>query len=227
MTTFGAEEFVNALISREGFSKDVLSLVGMAKPHDGGDAHSFMFTPGMACGPWVEIPAEIVEKVEHLEKAPCGNHDHEKVQVYFKNPPSRDGIAFAELLKASLKSVYVLEYADAPRATYPADDADGDRFAAIDARVSLCSCYGPGLYGRRTASGIVLQPSTIGVAHKTMAFGTRLKFLGVRSWVYANVIDRGPFVAGREFDITEATVKLMGYANWRVFGVRQVQWDFA
>lgn len=92
---------------------------------------------------------------------------------------------------------------------------------------AVASSYGPGLYGRTTACGQVLQPTTIGVAHKTMACGTRLKFIGRSGQIVAaTVIDRGPYVAGRTFDITEGTVKLMGYSSAIDFGVRTVSWDY-
>jgi rare lipoprotein A len=95
-------------------------------------------------------------------------------------------------------------------------------------RTAVCSAYGPGLYGRRTACGQILRTDTIGVAHRTYRCGTRLKFVGRNGQVVrANVIDRGPFVAGRTFDLTEGLVRRMAYASARAFGVRSVRWDFA
>lgn len=95
-------------------------------------------------------------------------------------------------------------------------------------RTAVASSYGPGLYGNRTACGQTLTTTTIGVAHKTLACGTRLKFQGRSGQiVYANVIDRGPYVSGREFDLTEATVKQMGYTSTSNFGVRTVYWNYA
>jgi peptidoglycan hydrolase-like protein with peptidoglycan-binding domain len=94
-------------------------------------------------------------------------------------------------------------------------------------RTAVASSYGPGLWGNRTACGQTLYTSTIGVAHKTMACGTRLKFQGKNGVVVAaTVIDRGPYVGDREFDLTEATVKQMGYASTSDFGVRTVNWNY-
>lgn len=90
---------------------------------------------------------------------------------------------------------------------------------------STCSCYGPGLYGNKTACGQTLQPTTIGVAHKTKKCGTSLQFRATNgTYVTATVIDRGPFAAGREFDLTEGLVKKLGYTSCRTFGVRSVEW---
>lgn len=94
-------------------------------------------------------------------------------------------------------------------------------------RTARASAYGPGLWGNRTACGQTLYTTTIGVAHKTMACGTRLKFQGRSGQIVtATVIDRGPYVSDREFDLTEATVKQMGYASASDFGVRTVYWNY-
>lgn len=67
--------------------------------------------------------------------------------------------------------------------------------------VAVASWYGPGLYGNRTACGQTLTRQTFGVAHKTMACGTRVRLCAARCTV-APVIDRGPYVPGRTFDLT-------------------------
>jgi hypothetical protein len=94
-------------------------------------------------------------------------------------------------------------------------------------RFARCSSYGPGFFGKTTADGTILAPTTVGVASKKLPLGTALQFLGKNGvWVNATVIDRGPFVKGRQFDLTEATVKLMGYKNCKEFGVRKVEWRY-
>jgi rare lipoprotein A (peptidoglycan hydrolase) len=94
-------------------------------------------------------------------------------------------------------------------------------------KTALASSYGPGLWGNRTACGQTLYTTTIGVAHRTMACGTRLKFLGKNGVVVAaTVIDRGPYSGDRVFDLTQATVQKMGYSSSADFGVRNVSWDY-
>ncbi len=72
-------------------------------------------------------------------------------------------------------------------------------------RQALASYYGPGLYGNGVACGGTLLPDTLGVANKTLPCGTmvRLRYRGHS--VTVPVIDRGPYVAGRDYDLTEAT----------------------
>jgi rare lipoprotein A len=83
-------------------------------------------------------------------------------------------------------------------------------------RRALASWYGPGFYGRRTACGIRLTPRTQGVAHKTLPCGTRvtLRFRG--RTVTVPVIDRGPFIGRREFDITYATKRALRFSGVKI-----------
>lgn len=81
-------------------------------------------------------------------------------------------------------------------------------------RRSFASYYGPGLYGGGLACGGRLTPSTVGVAHKTLPCGTRVAFtLGDGRVVTAPVIDRGPFVAGREWDLTNGLKNKLGFGS--------------
>ena len=74
--------------------------------------------------------------------------------------------------------------------------------------LALASFFGPGLYGNRTASGITLKPSTIGVAHRSLPFGTRVRFEYMGRTLTTEVIDRGPAEwTGKEWDLTEAAFK--------------------
>jgi peptidoglycan lytic transglycosylase len=78
-------------------------------------------------------------------------------------------------------------------------------------RLAGASYYGPGLYGGGVACGGTLMPRTMGVAHKTLPCGTlvRLRYHGRTATV--PVIDRGPYVAGRDYDLTEAVKAKLGF----------------
>ena len=80
-------------------------------------------------------------------------------------------------------------------------------------RPALASWYGPGLYGNPLACGGVLTPGTLGVAHKTLACGTKLRLRHGNRSVAVRVIDRGPYVGGREFDLTAATRQALGFGS--------------
>jgi rare lipoprotein A (peptidoglycan hydrolase) len=73
------------------------------------------------------------------------------------------------------------------------------------AGIVIASWYGPGFYGNRTACGQVYTPEIIGVAHRTLPCGTLvvIEFRGRTMTV--PVIDRGPYIAGRTLDLSNAT----------------------
>ena len=84
------------------------------------------------------------------------------------------------------------------------------------------SWYGPGFYGNRTACGLAMTKGLIGVAHRTLPCGTRVTFRNPVNGrtVTAPVVDRGPYVAGRQWDLTRGLcVKLdhcyTGALYWR------------
>jgi rare lipoprotein A len=72
-------------------------------------------------------------------------------------------------------------------------------------RHAAVSWYGPGLYGNKLSCGGHLTPGTLGVAHKTLPCGTRVTLRRGDRVIRVRVVDRGPYVGGREFDLTSAT----------------------
>jgi rare lipoprotein A (peptidoglycan hydrolase) len=95
-------------------------------------------------------------------------------------------------------------------------------------RYGGASWYGPGLYGRHTACGQTLRPSTIGVAHKWLPCGTAVKFVFHGHVLVTRVIDRGPYVHGRSWDLTTAASKALDFEKVGVGRLRYaVQQEFA
>lgn len=80
-------------------------------------------------------------------------------------------------------------------------------------RRTFASWYGPGFYGHRTACGGTLTASVVGVANKTLPCGTRVTFHLNGRTVTARVIDRGPFVGGREWDLTPALKRRLRFGS--------------
>ena len=71
--------------------------------------------------------------------------------------------------------------------------------------VVIASWYGPGFYGNRTACGQTYTPEIVGVAHRTLPCGTLVTLVYRGRTVTVPVIDRGPYVAGRTLDLSNAT----------------------
>lgn len=78
-------------------------------------------------------------------------------------------------------------------------------------RHALASWYGPGFYGRQTGCGGRLGYSQLGVAHKTLPCGTKVTLRHNGRRVRVPVIDRGPYVGAREYDLTGATARKLGF----------------
>jgi rare lipoprotein A (peptidoglycan hydrolase) len=76
--------------------------------------------------------------------------------------------------------------------------------------------------GRRTSCGIVLTEDTEGIAHPTLPCGVRLFITFGGKTVLAQVVDRGPYRGGREFDVTPALARRLGLQ-----GVQNVRWSYA
>jgi rare lipoprotein A len=77
-------------------------------------------------------------------------------------------------------------------------------------RLAEASWYGG---GGSLACGGSLTSSTMGVANKTLPCGTLVTLRYDGRTVRVPVVDRGPYVAGREFDLTEATKNALGFAG--------------
>ena len=84
------------------------------------------------------------------------------------------------------------------------------------------SWYGPGLYGRKTASGEVLRPGTMTAAHRTLPFGTCLRVTNLENGraVEVRVNDRGPYSGHRIIDLSEAAARSLGIIDRGVSRVR-------
>jgi rare lipoprotein A len=75
-------------------------------------------------------------------------------------------------------------------------------------RLAEASWYGG---GGSMACGGSLTSSTMGVANKTLPCGTEITLRYGGHMVRVPVVDRGPYVEGREFDLTEATKDALGF----------------
>jgi hypothetical protein len=77
-------------------------------------------------------------------------------------------------------------------------------------RLAEASWYGG---GGPLACGGWLTSSTLGVANKTLPCGTMITLRYEGRSLRVPVVDRGPFVAGREFDLTQATKEALGFGD--------------
>jgi hypothetical protein len=76
-------------------------------------------------------------------------------------------------------------------------------------------------YGLPIACGGVLRVPQLGVANKTLPCGTEVTFRYGNRAIRVPVIDRGPYIAGREWDLTGAAAEALhfpglGLIEWRL-----------
>lgn len=90
-------------------------------------------------------------------------------------------------------------------------------------RTAGYSWYGPGFYGSGTACGQRYSRSIMGVANRTLPCGTRVTLRNPRNGrtVTVRVIDRGPYVGGRLWDLSRGTCEYLrncytGTISWRL-----------
>lgn len=87
-------------------------------------------------------------------------------------------------------------------------------------RVSVASVFTD--YGLGLACGGLLGRDQLGVAHKTAPCGTLITFTYNGRSITVPVIDRGPYIAGREWDLTGATAAALGFP-----GLGPIEWSLA
>lgn len=80
----------------------------------------------------------------------------------------------------------------------------GGKFSAV------CSWYGNEFHGRRTASGQIFNENDFTCASRTLPFGTRLALSRAGKRIVVVVTDRGPFVHGRDLDLSKAAARALG-----------------
>ena len=74
------------------------------------------------------------------------------------------------------------------------------------------SWYGPRFHGRLTANGEVYNQNAFTAAHKSFKFGTLLKITNMKTnkSVIVRINDRGPYIPGRQIDLSKASAEKLG-----------------
>ncbi len=81
---------------------------------------------------------------------------------------------------------------------------------------AVASWYGPGFHGRTMANGQAFDMYDENVvAHKKLPFGTKVEIINPRtnSVLEAVVKDRGPYIHGRDFDLSYAGAQKLGMVD--------------
>ncbi|MDX1439331.1 MAG: septal ring lytic transglycosylase RlpA family protein [Rubricoccaceae bacterium] len=98
----------------------------------------------------------------------------------------------------------------------------GQRAANRVLRNAVASRYARSLHGNRTANGERYNHEAMTVAHRSLPFGTYVRVVNRRNnrAVVVRVNDRGPFVRGREFDLSGGAARRLGFS-----GLARIQYE--
>lgn len=85
------------------------------------------------------------------------------------------------------------------------------------------SWYGNEFHGRRTSSGEIFNQWDYTVAHRSLPFGTYVAIERNGRRIVAKVTDRGPFISGREFDLSRGCAEALGITGVGTINVEIVK----
>lgn len=139
-----------------------------------------------------------------------------------------DGLSSEELLTAVGRTspAYTVKQADKIEKRAATLEGQLENGKAVDAQaylktlsddVSWTSCgashygIGDGLLGSGCSDGSKVTMTSMGVAHKTLPLGTKIQIMYGGKVINATVVDRGPFVAGRDLDLQPAIANGLGF----------------
>lgn len=100
--------------------------------------------------------------------------------------------------------------------------AEAPQYEVAGGQIMMASYYDYSHAGLSTASGEPYDPAGFTAAHRTMPFGTQLLVSHGGASVQVTVNDRGPYVDGRDIDLSGAAADAIGLTNLGVAPVEVV-----
>lgn len=93
--------------------------------------------------------------------------------------------------------------------------ADRSLVEFVDMGNMRASWYGPGFHGQKTANGERYDQMSFTAAHKSLKFGTLLKITNPKNnkSVVVRINDRGPYIGGRDLDLSKAAALELGFVR--------------
>ena len=84
------------------------------------------------------------------------------------------------------------------------------------------SWYGPKFHGRLTANGEIYDQMSYTAAHKSIKFGTYFRVTNLKNGkdVIVRINDRGPYIKGRNIDLSKASALALGMLPLGVIKVK-------
>jgi len=111
----------------------------------------------------------------------------------------------------------------------PVNDADNSTNESLlnyaEKGTMIASWYGPKFHGKITANGEIYDQMAFTAAHKKLKFGTLLKITNLKNdkSVIVRINDRGPYIPGRNIDLSKASALALGMMHRGVIKVKVEQ----
>lgn len=88
----------------------------------------------------------------------------------------------------------------------------------------IASWYGPGFHGKRMANGEKYDQHEVLVAHRHYPLGLKIRVVNLNNGKFIDTVvkDRGPYIDGRELDVSYAGAKKLGFVNQGTTMVRMI-----
>jgi len=88
-------------------------------------------------------------------------------------------------------------------------------WTSVAEETGIASYYAHEFHGRTAASGETYDENELTAAHRTLAFGTRVRVTNLANdrSVVVRVNDRGPFVQGRVIDVSYAAARSLDFID--------------
>lgn len=83
-------------------------------------------------------------------------------------------------------------------------------------QIMIASWYGPRHAGKKMANGEKFDPKAMTCASRILPLGQILKLRIGPKTTFARVTDRGPWLNGRDLDLSEAVAEALGMKRWGV-----------
>ena len=90
----------------------------------------------------------------------------------------------------------------------------------VGVTTAVASFYAHAYHGKLMANGQPYDMHKLTFAHKTLPFGTRVLFHYNGKEVIGTLTDRGPYIAGRMFDLSLAMAESLGLTERGVDAIR-------
>lgn len=100
-----------------------------------------------------------------------------------------------------------------------------EKYRVLETFRGTASWYGKEFHGRRTANGELFNETQYTAAHRSLEFGTKVRVTNLQNQreVIVTINDRGPWIKGRDIDLSWAAAKAIGISGLEMVKIEILQ----